>query len=249
MRLSRLVVFGWAAGFGWVRIVVVSWAGLGAGRRPGGLPHVASGEDLGFGVVGGLGVEGAQGGKEGSIQGPDLAADAAVVAENGEEIGGVPLLVGARVRGGEHLIVEAGGQRDGVRAMDAEVGAAGDEAGEAGVLEVVGGCALSEVEGEAFPVFGEGDFAGVEAVPGVVARGTALAFRGTRAGGFARVGAVGGEAFFGEREFGHGYLLRFRDARLRLAAWKERPARVRSARAAWKAGSSWSWRQARTVRM
>ncbi len=187
--------------------------------------------------------------EEVAFQGPDAAVDAAVVAESREEVGSVLALVGSGVGGGEHFVVVAGDPRDGVGVVDAEPDALGNEAGEGGDLEVVAGGALFHVEGETIPVFGEGDLPGIEAVLFVVARSTALAFRGAGAGGLAGVGAVGGEALFGEGEFGHGYLRRFRLARWRLVDWKERLARVRSERALRKAGSSWSARQARTVRM
>jgi hypothetical protein len=183
----------------------------------------------------------AEEGEEGAVDGADLAADAAVVAEDGQKMTGVLLLVGSRVGGGEHLIVETGGQRDGVRAMDSEIGSLGHQAGEDGVFAVVLGCSLGLVQGETLPVFWERDFLGIEAVLEIVAGGAGLAFGGAGAGGFAGVGAVGGEALFGDGGCGgHGYLRRLNAARWRLADWKERLARVRSASTARKAGSSWT---------
>lgn len=228
------------AGVRWLRIVVI-FQGMRAGRLADWLRIVV------FFVPG---VEFAQEGEEEAIDGADLAADAAVAAEYGEEVAGVFELVGARVGGGKHPVMKDGGEGDGVGAMDAEVGAAGDEAGEGGMGGVVLGGALGVGDGAVFPEFGEVDFPGIEAVFEVVAGGAGDAGGGAWAGGFEGVGAVGGEAFFGDEGWGgHGYLLRLKPARWRLVDWKERAARVRSARAARKAGSSWRARQARTVRM
>ncbi len=182
------------------------------------------------------------------MDGAGLAADAAFVAEDGTEPGAVGLAVEAGVRGGEHLFVESGQERDGVGVVDAEPDALGDESGEERIGAIVFGDLGGEAGGAELPVFGEADFGGVEAVFGVVARGAGFAFGRAGAGGFAGVGAVGGEALFGDGLVGHGYLRRPAEERWRERARTERVPRVRSARAARQAGSLWKSFQARRVR-
>ena len=182
------------------------------------------------------------------MEGAGLAADTAFVADEGEEAGGVCHAIGAGVRGGEHLMVEDGEERDDIGVVDAEDDAVGDEGGEGRIGAIVLGGFGGEVGGAEFPVFGEADFGGVETVLGVVTRGAGLALGGARAGGFARVGAVGGEALFGDGLSRHGYLRRPAADRWRLRARRLRVPRVRSAREARQAGSLWNSFQARTVR-
>ena len=134
----------------------------------------ACGAGLGAGGLGGFEFE--DGGEEGAVEGAGLAADAAFVAEDGTEPGAVGLAVEAGVRGGEHLFVESGQERDGVGVVDAEPDALGDESGEERIGAIVFGDLGGEVDGAELPVFGEADFRGVEAVFGVVARGAGFAF-------------------------------------------------------------------------
>lgn len=187
------------------------------------------------------------GGDEDAEEGSCLTAEAALAAEEGEEARGVGDAVGARVRGGEHLVVEAGEERDDVGVVDAEEGILGGEGGEGRIGAIAGGEFEGESGGAAFPVFGEDDFDGVEAVPGVVAGGAGFALWGAGAGGLAGVGAVGGEAPGGEG-MRHGYFPRLAPARWQVRWRKWRVPRMRSEREARQAGSLWNSFQARTVR-
>jgi hypothetical protein len=147
------------------------------------------------------GLEFDYGGDDQALAGPDLAADAAMIAVDGAEFGGVSDAVAAGIGGGEHRFVEPGLEEDDVRVVDAQLDAVGDEGGDDGIGAVVFGGAGCVIESARLPVFGEADFGGVEAVFGAVARRAGLAFGRARAGGFARVIAVGGEALFGDHRF------------------------------------------------
>ena len=119
------------------------------------------------------------------------------------------------IGGGEHLFGEEGDAGVDVGGEDADAEALEDEGGEGGVGAVGFGGLAGCVLGTDLEVFGDGHFGGIDAVFGVIAGRTGLALRGAGAGGFLGIGAIGGEAFFGEGEFGHGYLRRRAESRWR----------------------------------
>lgn len=108
--------------------------------------------------------------------------------------------IGGGGEGAAEVIEEGGAEEE----VDVQAGAAGGENGDGGGVGVgfkeAGGAEI----GELLKGWGELEAAGVETVGEGVLRADALALRGAGAGGFEGIGAVGGEALFGDGDFGHG---------------------------------------------